>query len=180
LLEEPATLDAELLQEEEAEANAEAENDRHGLIMFTDGTRPDNGAAWYAVCGSEFLGPERVTMFTDAQAVIRTMASSEHGPGLQYALQARKHIAALRRARTDITTEMRWCPAHKEVEGNQKADKGAKVAAEDPDTHGGNGCTTRTGGGMPHATPAVPCKSQTGDFEERVGGSAATCRRPDH
>ena len=39
--------------------------------------------------------PERVTIFTDAQAAIRWMASDEPGPGQQYALQARKHIATL-------------------------------------------------------------------------------------
>ena len=36
LLEELETLDAELLQEEEAEAKAEAERTRPGLTMFTD------------------------------------------------------------------------------------------------------------------------------------------------
>ena len=51
--------------------------------------------------------PERVTIFTDAQAAIRRMASEEPGPGQQYALQARNHIATLRR-------EIRWCPARKE------------------------------------------------------------------
>ena len=49
LLEEPETLDAELLQEEEAEAKAEAERRRPGLAMFTDGSRLDNGAAEYSV-----------------------------------------------------------------------------------------------------------------------------------
>jgi len=43
--------------------------------------------------------PERVTIFTDAQAAIRRMASEEPGPDQQYALQPRKHIAALLRAR---------------------------------------------------------------------------------
>ena len=49
LLEEPVTLDAELLQEEEAEAKAEAEKNRPGLTMFTDGSRLDNGVTGYAV-----------------------------------------------------------------------------------------------------------------------------------
>ena len=31
---------------------------------------------------------------------------------------------------------MRWCPAHKGVEGNEKADEWAKIAAEKPDTRG--------------------------------------------
>jgi len=61
--------------------------------------------------------PERVTIFTDAQAAIRRMASDEPGPSQTYALQARKHVAALRKARPGIIIEIRWCPAHKGVEG---------------------------------------------------------------
>jgi len=130
---EPETLDAELLQEEEDEAKAEAERARPGLTMFTDGSRMEDGAAGYSVVwknGQSWAGiktlmgynqeaydaecaalaralesasrrnmtPEGVTIFTDAQAAIRRMASHEPGPGQQYALQARKHIAALRRA----------------------------------------------------------------------------------
>jgi len=171
LLEDPETLDAELVQEEEAEAKAEAEKDRPGLTIFTDGSRLDSGAAGYAVVwknGQTWKGikthmgynqeaydaecaalaralesasrrktiPERVTIFTDAQAAIRRMASEEPGPGQQYALQARKHIATLRHARPGITIEIRWCPAHKGIAGNEKADEWAKIAAEEPDTRG--------------------------------------------
>jgi ribonuclease HI len=78
----------------------------------------------------------RVTIFTDAQAAIRRMASEEPGPGQKYALSARKHIASLRSARPDITIEIRWCPAHKGVPGNEKADEWAKLAAENPDARG--------------------------------------------
>ena len=49
LLEEPETLDAELLQEGEAEAKAEAERIRPGLTKFTDGSRLDDGATGYSV-----------------------------------------------------------------------------------------------------------------------------------
>jgi ribonuclease HI len=80
--------------------------------------------------------PERVTIFTDAQAAIRRMASEEPGPGQKYAILARKHIAALRSVRPDITIEIRWCPAHKGVPGNEKADEWAKLAAENPDARG--------------------------------------------
>jgi ribonuclease HI len=76
--------------------------------------------------------PERVTIFTDAQAAIRRMASEEPGPGQQYAIQARRHIATLHRIRPDITIEIRWCPAHKGVPGNEKADEWAKLAAGTP------------------------------------------------
>ena len=78
--------------------------------------------------------PERVTIFTDAQAAVRRMATDEPGPGQIYALRARKHIAALRRTRPGIIIEIRWFPAHKGVEGNEKADEWAKVTAEEPDT----------------------------------------------
>jgi len=154
LLEKPETLDAELLQGEEAEAKAEAEKVRPGLTMFTDGSRLDDGAVGYAVvwknpsglswkgvkahmggnqeaydaecaalaraleeAASRNTTPERVTIFSDAQAAIKRMASDEPGPGQKYALQARRHIAALRKARPGITIEIRWCPAHKGVAG---------------------------------------------------------------
>jgi len=47
--------------------------------------------------------PDRVTIFTDAQAAIRRMASDEPGPGRKYALEARRHIATLRRGKPGIT-----------------------------------------------------------------------------
>ena len=42
----------------------------------------------------------------------------------------------LRRARPDIAIKIRWCPAHKVVPGNEKADEWAKLAAEEPDARG--------------------------------------------
>jgi len=80
--------------------------------------------------------PERVSIFTDAQAAIRRMASEDLGPSQMYVLQARKHTAVLRRARPGITIEIRWCLAHKGVAGNEKADEWAKLATEEPDARG--------------------------------------------
>jgi len=134
LPEELETCNAELLQEEEAEAKVAAEGTRPGLTMFTDGSRLDGGVTGYSVVWKKgqtwarvkvHMGnnqeaydaecaalaralelalqrneiPKRVTIFSDAQAVIRQMASDEPGPGQQYALQARKHIATLRQFR---------------------------------------------------------------------------------
>ena len=79
---------------------------------------------------------KHITIFTDAQVAIKTMASDEPGPGQKYALEARKHNATLRRAVPDITIEIRWCPAHEGVEGNEQADRWAKLAADEPDTLG--------------------------------------------
>jgi len=85
--------------------------------------------------------PNRITIFSDAQAAIRWMASNKPGrrPGQKYALEARKNITALRRAIPDIVIEIRWCPAHEGMEGNKKADEWAKLAAEEPDARGVEG-----------------------------------------
>jgi len=66
---------------------------------------------------------EKVTIFTDAQAAISLMASDEPDTGQQYSLQAWKYIATLCKARIGIVIEIRWCPAHKRVAGNEKADE---------------------------------------------------------
>ena len=166
LLEDPETFDAELMQEEEEEAKKEAEKERQGLVMFTDGSCLEDGAAGYAVVwmnGQTWKGikvhmgynqeaydaecaalahalesaarrntaPDRVTIFTDAQAAIRRMASDEPEPGQMYAIQARRYIAELRRKKPGITIEIRWCPVHKGIEGNEKVDEWAKFAAEE-------------------------------------------------
>jgi len=176
LLEELEPFDAELIQEEREEAKREAEKERPGLVMFTDGSRLENGAAGYAVAwknGQTWEGikthmgfnqeaydaecaalacalkraaeiaptPSHITIFKDAQAAIRRMSMDEPGPGQKHALEARQHIAALRRAAPDITIEIRWYLAHEGVEGNEKADEWAKLAADEPDTHGVEGWT---------------------------------------
>jgi len=63
------------------------------------------------------------------------MALDKPGARQQYALQARKHIAVLRKARPDLIIEIRWYPAHKGIAGKEKADEWAKIAAEEPVTH---------------------------------------------
>jgi len=71
--------------------------------------------------------PERITIFSDAQAAIRRMASDEPGPGQQYAIQARKHIAALRRARPGITIEIRWCRPTEVSPATRRPTNGSRV-----------------------------------------------------
>ena len=90
------------------------------------------------------------------------LAVEEPGPGQQYALQARKHIATLRKARPGIIVEIRWCPAHKGVAGNEKADEWAKIAAEEPDARGVEWLSSWTG--QRHAR----CLTQ--DLSQALGG----------
>jgi len=66
-LEEPETLDGELLKEEESEAKAEAEKARPGLVVCADGSRVGDEAAGCAVVWKDGLSlaginPARVTI----------------------------------------------------------------------------------------------------------------------
>ena len=80
--------------------------------------------------------PGRVRIFTDAQASIKRMTHDEPGPGKTYTLQAGQAIAALRKQEPAVELEIRWCPAHKGIPGNEVADGWAKQAASEPDGHG--------------------------------------------
>jgi hypothetical protein len=63
------------------------------------------------------------------QAAILRMTLDEPGPGQVYALEARKHIATLSQREPAVAIELRWCPAHKGVPGNEKADEWAKLGS---------------------------------------------------
>jgi ribonuclease HI len=80
--------------------------------------------------------PVKVTIFTDSQAAMARIASEEPGPGQKYAIEARRWTRALRESRPEVEIEIRWCPAHEGIVGNEKADEWAKLAAEEPDAHG--------------------------------------------
>src|SRR5258705_7335650 len=64
------------------------------------------------------------------------MTSDDPGPGQKYALEARRHIAAIRAKEPNVRIEIRWCPSHQGIEGNEIADEWAKLAADEPDAHG--------------------------------------------
>jgi len=164
-------MEAVRIVEDLERAIEEAEKDREGLTIFTDGSRLESGATGYAVAwkaGNRWVGvkahmgynqeafdaecaaltralevaakrrtgPKAVTVFTDSQAAMARIASEEPGPAQQYARQARKWIAKLRERDRNVRIEIRWCPAHSGVTGNEEADKWAKQAAEEPDARG--------------------------------------------
>jgi len=97
-----------------------------------------------------------VTIFTDAQVAIWRMTSDDPGPGQQYALEARRHIASLRTKEPNVKIDIRWCPSHQGIEGNKIADEWAKLAADEPDAHGVEWFSTTTRTGRP-ARGNSPC-----------------------
>jgi len=103
--------------------------------------------------------PDRITIFTDAQAVIRRMVSNEPGPGQKYTLKARRHITSIQRGVPGAIIEIRWCPAHEGVEGNEKADEWAKLMADEPDAQGVEGLEWMTYSDPPeeHSMPLPRC-----------------------
>ena len=68
--------------------------------------------------------PERITIFTDAQAAIERMASEEPGPRPMYAIQARKLILTLQRARPE---HRHWGPMTPSPQGRPRKREGGRV-----------------------------------------------------
>jgi len=86
LLGEPETLDAELLQEEKAEAKAEAEKVRPGLNIFTDRSRLNDGAARYVVVwkkGQTWAVPPLVEEPAHPAVLVVLVQDSDSGTPLQ-------------------------------------------------------------------------------------------------
>jgi len=63
------------------------------------------------------------------------MTYGESESGQTYAIQVRQVIAILRKQKFAIEIEIRWCPAHKGISGNEVADKWAKLATSELDNH---------------------------------------------
>jgi ribonuclease HI len=82
----------------------------------------DHQDEWAAV------GPKSITIFTDAQAALKRIRNNDPGPGQWLARRILRTERQLRQA--GWTTEFRWVPGHKGVEGNETADQWAKEAAE--------------------------------------------------
>jgi ribonuclease HI len=81
----------------------------------------DHQGEWAAV------GPKSITIFTDSQAALKRMKNDDPGPGQWLARRILRTERQLRQA--GWTTEFRWIPGHKGVEGNEVADRWAKEGA---------------------------------------------------
>ena len=91
-------------------------------MLWTDGSRDENGAVGYAVVwkNRRSWAGRKVHMEFFQEAYDAECA--EPGLGQTYALQARMAIAALRVREPSVEIETRWCPAHKGIPGNEVAD----------------------------------------------------------
>jgi len=200
LLEEPETLDAELLQGKEDETKAEAEKARPGPTMFTDGSRLEDGGWSYWLRGGveerPILGghqnPHGLQQGSLRRRVRRPCESTGIGipktnnPGTGHdfhgcpschqtdgiggtwsqpavcAPDEKVHCGGLDRA---SSLRSRWCPVHKGVAGNEKANEWAKFAAEEPDAHAGVECLNYVPGpgrGTRDTAPKIPRTPQAG------------------
>ncbi|KAI5853747.1 hypothetical protein BZA05DRAFT_394570 [Tricharina praecox] len=72
---------------------------------------------------------ERIVVYTDSQAAVKRMSHDNPGPGQKWARQA---VESRRKLGRETIVEVRWCPSHKGIPGNEKADEWAKHATERP------------------------------------------------
>jgi len=156
-----SALDAELVQEEETEAKAEAERSRPGLTIFTDGSPLDDGAAGYAVAWSgesregikthmgynqEVYDAERAALARALETVARAQPAPER---ITIFTDAR---AAIRRMWSEEPSPgQRYAPGKKVCSG----------AAEGQTGH-------------QHRDPVVPCAQ--GHSRKREGGPVGETR----
>jgi len=131
--------------------------------------------------------PERVTIFTDAQAAPRRMATDKPGPGQKYVIQARKWIAA------SLEGEQTGNPYRIPVVPSPRATRGWLAMRGKT-----NGRSWRQRSPMPmghgvewlgysdrymrraDATTQIASRHQKGNLREEVGGSQGLEERPDH
>ena len=132
--------------EDEAGAKYEAERQRPGLVIFTDGSRTEGELdvegtqVAHRKCTMRNAPPSPAPLRRrPASPFLRTaiwrMTSGDPGPGQRNAIAARKHIAELRRKEPEIRIAIRWCPSSCGSKAT-KADQWAKHAADEPEARG--------------------------------------------
>jgi hypothetical protein len=94
-------------------------------------------------------------------------------PSQMCAIQARKYNTTLRRARLDITIEIRWCPAHRVTRGTRRPMNWPSLRQRMESVFG----PVRRAAGVPACIRHTP---QVRDFREEVGGISELGSRPDY
>ena len=69
----------------------------------------------------------KITIFSDSQTALRELQSSRNNTGQALKIQIYGQARQLLNQGGDVT--IRWIPGHKEIEGNERADRAAKDAA---------------------------------------------------
>ena len=152
LLEVATPLEATTTVDEETAAKQEAQRaDRLGLNIFTDGSwrhwlrgHLDERKYLERSQDSHGLGPGSLRRRMCGNCKGHTGSGRDHtlgtvtifrdhlegdlrrpGAGQKHATIARKHIATLRAKGPNVKVEIRWCPSHQGIEGNEVADEWA-------------------------------------------------------
>ena len=105
------------------------------------------------------------TIFTDSIAAMRRLGGDTPGPGQDMAIRAIEIAEHL--AQRDNTVTIRWTPAHRGVEGNERADSAAKDAATLPPLRGTRGRPSPAPLGR--RTTERTTRQWTPDTKERAG-----------
>ncbi|KAF8597852.1 hypothetical protein BDV93DRAFT_400448, partial [Ceratobasidium sp. AG-I] len=89
---------------------------------------------------------ERVDIYVDNQAVLRTLKGKKTDNMANLFIQLGRLLRTVTNRFIDVEIKTRWIPGHVDVEGNEKADRAAKEAANGNRDRTGDGDEDREGG----------------------------------
>jgi ribonuclease HI len=69
-----------------------------------------------------------IFLFADNTAAMNSIFDPKPGPAQLYAIKTHKHLSKFLDAHPDNQVTIAWCPGHKNIRGNERADKLAKEA----------------------------------------------------
>jgi ribonuclease HI len=75
-----------------------------------------------------------IYIFVDNTSAIHTTAKLNPGPGQLYAAKSHQYLAKFLRKSPDNQVTIAWCPGHKNITGNERADVLAKEARDEPNS----------------------------------------------
>jgi ribonuclease HI len=75
-----------------------------------------------------------IYIFIDNTSAIHSTAKMRPGPGQLYATKTHQYLAKFLRKNPDNQVTVAWCPGHKNIVGNERADVLAKEARDEPNS----------------------------------------------